>query len=59
MLQRTIEVRDDFIELASKLTALNAVVTNYNKPADTNLQERLEAIAMCVSAGGCLHCFET
>jgi len=50
MLQRTLDVRDDLIQLASKLSALNTVFTSYNKSGDTNLQERLEAIAMCVFA---------
>ena len=50
MLQRTVDVRDDVIELASKITALNTVVTNYTDPNDKNLQERLQAIAVCVSA---------
>ena len=56
--QRTVEVQADFIELASKLAALNTVVKTYKKPSDTNMQERLQAIAMYVVARGYLHSSE-
>ena len=53
--QRAVEVQADFIELASKLAALNTVVKTYKKPSDTNMQERLEAIEMYVVARDYLH----
>jgi len=46
--QRTIDVRDDFIELAGKLAALNEIATRYQGLGNESLEERLGALTTCV-----------
>ena len=47
-MQRTIDVRDDFIELAGKLAALNEIATRYQGLGNESLEERLGALTTCV-----------
>lgn len=46
--QRTPELHGDFVELASGMAGLSTFVASYKGPGEDNLQERLDAIALCV-----------
>jgi len=53
--QPTAEVRDDFIELATKLAILNTNIETADNLGDVKLQKRLEAIVMYVFASSSMH----